>query len=104
MHMGSHSVKIICPMYRRRVISSQTIYITSRKEDRGQGQIPLQTSHTSHFQMFSRLGLNKSLPSPFLYFLYFLFSPLQHDTPPLPCVLGTLAQIQMSSTLGHTPR
>lgn len=103
MHMGSHSFKIICPMYRRRVIGSQTIYVTSRKEDRGQIQIPLQ-SHTSHFQMFSRLGLNKSLPSPFLYFLYFLASPLQHDTPPLPCVLGTLAQTQMSSTLGHTPR
>lgn len=39
MHMGSHSFKIICITYHRnsmpcRVASAQTIYVTSRKEDR----------------------------------------------------------------------
>lgn len=62
MHVGSHSFEIICITYRRssmpgRVSRAQPIPVTFRKADRFQGQIPWQTSHTSHFQI---LGTNNA--------------------------------------------
>ena len=62
MHAGSHSFEIICITCCRspmpgRVSRAQPISATFRKADRFQGQIPWQTSHTSHFQI---LGISKA--------------------------------------------
>lgn len=90
--MGSHSFKIICIVGHRssvprRVTSTQAIGVTSRKEDRDQGHVPWQTSHTEPFQMLSRLGLNESLYYNFVSsLLSFLLPPSPaRYTPPPPC-------------------
>lgn len=62
MHVGSHSFETICITCCRssmpgRVSRAQPISVTFRKADRFQGQIPWQTSHTSHFQI---LGISKA--------------------------------------------
>lgn len=86
MYVGSHSFKIICIVGHRssvphRVTSAQTIDVISGKEDGDQGHVPWQTSHTGHFQMLSRLGLNESL------FSHFVLSLLSFLLPPSPSML-----------------
>lgn len=67
---GVLQLEIIGIMYHQssmpgRVTGAQTTYVTFRKEDRRQGQVPWQTSPTSHFQT---LNISKAeLPFTALY-------------------------------------
>lgn len=102
---GSHTFKIICTVYHRssmpcRVIGTQNVNITSREEDRDQGQTPSQTVTLAIFKYFQGWVLTHPFHFSFCIFSTSFFPPSSI----IPHVLGTLTHIQGVLHLGSHPK
>lgn len=85
---GSHTFKIICTVYHRssmpcRVIGTQNVNITSREEDRDQGQTPSQTVTLAIFKYFQGWVLTHPFHFSFCIFSTSFFPP--SSIIPTPC-------------------